>query len=92
MLGGGAGVTGFLALKANSDNKDQRSSLNTSASQLHDSDKKAHNLALASDVLTGAAVVCAGVATVIWISTPSSHSTQIGVSVSPGQASLVGRF
>ncbi len=92
VLGGGAGVTGFLALKSQSDNKDQQKELGVSASQLHDSDKKAHNLALTTDILTGAAVVCAGVATVIWLSTPSSHSTQVGVSVSPGQASLVGRF
>jgi hypothetical protein len=91
VLGGGAGVTGYVALKAQHDNKDQQNELGVTSKQLDDSDKRAKNFALTTDILAGAAIVCAGVATVIWISTPSSKS-QVGLAVLPSSASLVGRF
>ncbi|MES1178968.1 MAG: PEGA domain-containing protein [Myxococcales bacterium] len=91
VLGGGAGVTGYVALKAQHDNKDQQNELGVTSKQLDDSDKRAKNFALTTDILAGAAIVCAGVATVIWISTPSSKS-QVGLAVMPSSASLVGRF
>jgi Tetratricopeptide repeat/PEGA domain len=90
-LGAGAGVTGYVALKAQHDNKDQLNELGVTPKQLDDSDKRAKNFALTTDILAGAAIVCVGVATVIWISTPSSKS-QMGLAVTPGSANLVGRF
>ena len=90
-LGAGAGVTGYLALKAQSDNKDDQKTLGITSNQLDDTSKRAKTFALTTDVLAGAAIVCAGVATVIWATTPSSK-TQVGLSVGPASATVVGRF
>lgn len=92
VLGAGAGVTGVLALKAQSDNKDQQSAVPGNAQELDDTSSRAKTFALTTDILGGAAIVCAGVATVIWITTPSSGSAQVGLNVGPSSASLVGRF
>ena len=92
VLGAGAGVTGYLALHAQSDNKDQQRELGVTHKQLDDSNQRAKAFALTTDILAGAAIVCAGVATVIWVSAPSASSPQLGLVVNPGSASLVGRF
>ena len=92
-LGGGAGVTGYFALKAQHDNRSQQKQFGVSAGQLDDSNRHAKTFALTTDILGGAAIVCASVATIIWINTPSnSHSSQVGLSVGPSSASLVGQF
>jgi len=92
-LGAGAGVTGYLALKAQNDNKDQQKQLGVSASTLSDSNSKAKNMAVASDILTGAAVVCAGVAVVFLVAAPRhADSARVGLSVGPGSANLFGSF
>ncbi|MEO6600666.1 MAG: tetratricopeptide repeat protein [Polyangiaceae bacterium] len=91
VIGAGAGVTGYVALNAQHDNKDQQNELGVTPKQLGDTDKRAKNFALTTDILAGAAIVCAGVATVIWLSTPSSKS-QVGLTVTPSSANLVGRF
>lgn len=91
VLAGGSGVTGYIALKAQHDNKDQQKELGVSPKQLDDSDQRAKSFALTTDILAGAAIACAGVATVIWLSTPSSKS-QVGLAVTPSSANLVGRF
>lgn len=90
-LGAGAGVTGYLALKAQNDNKDQQKTLGVSQSTLSDSHDRAKNMAVVSDVLTGAAVVCAGVA-VVFLVTHHSESSQVSLGVGPGSANLFGRF
>ena len=90
-LGAGAGITGYLALHAQADNRDQRKQVGVRRSELDDSDQRARVFALGTDVLAGAAILCAGVATIIWVSSPS-RSAQVGLAVSPAAASLVGRF
>ncbi len=90
-LGVGAGVTGYLALKAQNDNKDQQKELGVSQSTLNDSNNRAKNMAVVSDILTGAAVVCAGVA-VVFLVTHHSESSQVGLSVGPGSANVFGSF
>jgi PEGA domain/Tetratricopeptide repeat len=93
VLGGGAGATGYFALHAQNDNKDQQKQFGVSPSTLQDSNNRAKNLALTSDILSGAAIVCAGVAVVILITRPHhSESAQVGLSVSPGAANLTGSF
>lgn len=92
VLGAGAGVTGALALSAQSDNKDQQKAVPGNAKELDDTSSRAKTFALTTDILGGAAIVCAGVATVIWVTTPSSHSAQVGLNVGPSSMSLVGRF
>jgi hypothetical protein len=92
-LGAGAGVTGYFALKDSNDNKDQRKQFGVSASTISDSNDHAKTLALTSDILTGAAVVCAGVAVVILITSPHhTDSAQVGLNIGPGTANLVGSF
>jgi len=90
-LGAGAGVTGVLALKAQTDNKNQQKQLGVSSSTLNDSSTRAKNLAITNDIMTGAAVVCAGIAVVILV-THHSESSQVGLSIGPGSAHLVGNF
>jgi len=92
VLGAGAGVTGYVALKANRDNQDQLKRPNVAPSELDDSNSRAKTFALTTDILGGAAIVCAGVATVLWLSTPSESAPQVGLRVGPSAASLVGQF
>jgi len=92
-LGAGAGVTGYLALKAQNDNQDQQKQFGVSSHTLSDSNSKAKNMAVASDILTGAAVLCAGAAVVFLVTAPRhADSAQVGLSVGPGSANLFGRF
>ena len=92
VLGAGAGVTGYVALNAQHDNKDQLKTFGVTRKQLDDTDQRAKTFALTTDILAGAAIVCAGFATVIWLSTPSGSKSQVGLAVTPGSANLVGRF
>ncbi len=92
-LGAGAGVTGYLALNASNDNKNQIKEFGVSQSKLDDSNNRAKTLALTSDILSGAAIVCAGVAVVILITSPHhADAAQVGLSMGPGSANLVGQF
>ncbi len=72
--------------------KNQQKELGVSAKQLDDSDHRAKTFALTTDILAGAAIVCAGAATVIWLSTPSGSKSQVGLALTPGSAKLVARF
>ncbi len=92
-LGAGAGVTGYLALQAQDDNRNQRKAFGVTPSQLNDSSNRAKTFALTSDILSGAALVCAGVATVILVTSPSHpHSAQLDVNLGLGSAALRGQF
>jgi tetratricopeptide (TPR) repeat protein len=92
-LGAGAGITGFLALKASNDNQDQRKQFGVSASTVDDSNSHAKTLALTSDILSGAALICAGTAVVLLVTSPHHRdAAQVGLSIGPGSANLVGRF
>jgi hypothetical protein len=91
--GVGAGITGYLALKAQDDNRSQRKEFGVTPSQLNDSDKRAKTLALTTDILSGAALVGAGVATVILLTSPSHpRSAQLGLDFGLGSARLRGQF
>ena len=92
-LGAGAGVTGFLALSASNDNQDQRKQFGVSASTVNDSNSRAKTLALTSDILSGAALICAGTAVVLLLTSPHHRDgAQLGLNIGPGSANLVGRF
>ena len=90
-LGAGAGVTGYLALKANDDNQNQRKEFGVSPTTIDDSNSRTKTLALTTDILAGAAIVCAGVAVVVLI-THHPDSPQVGLNLGPGSANLVGSF
>ena len=92
-LGAGAGVTGYLAFKAQDDNRNQRKQFGVTPTQLSDSSDRAKTFALTSDILSGAALVCAGVATVILVTSPSHpHSAQLDLNLGLGSAALRGQF
>lgn len=90
-LGAGAGVTGFLTLHTQSERDDDLKRFGVTTRELDDSSKKAKRLALATDVLAGSAVLCAGIATVLLI-THDSGSEQVGLTLGPANVALRGRF
>jgi len=91
-LGAGAGVTGYLALKAQDDRQDELKTFGVTSRDLDDSRKRAKTFALTSDILAGTAIVCAGVATVLLITHDSGGGEQVGLGVGPGNVTLRGRF
>ena len=94
-LGAGAGVTGYLTLRAQDENRDERNKLGASMSALESSHDDAKALALTTDILGGAAIVCAGVATVVLLTRPSRserNTAELSLAVGPGRAALSGRF
>ncbi|MEO8901959.1 MAG: tetratricopeptide repeat protein [Polyangiaceae bacterium] len=92
-LGAGAGVTGYLALNAQDDNRNQRKQFGVTPRQLVDSSDRAKTFALTSDLLSGAALVCAGVATVILVTSPRHpHAARLDVNLGLGSAALRGQF
>jgi tetratricopeptide (TPR) repeat protein len=90
-LGAGAGVTGYLTLKAEREHDDNLGKLGVRQGQLDDSRDKAKTLALTTDILAGGAVVFAGIATVLLI-THDASPHEVGLAVAPGQLSLRGKF
>jgi hypothetical protein len=91
-LGAGAGVTGYLALKAQDDRKKDLQTFGVTPGDLDDTRKRAKTFALTSDILAGSAIVCAGVATVLLITHDSGSGEQVGLGVGPGNVTLRGRF
>jgi hypothetical protein len=90
-LGIGAGVTGYLALSTQAEREDELKRPGVTRSQLDDTRRRAKTFALTSDILTGGALVCAGIATVVLI-THDSGGKQLGLGVGPGNVELSGRF
>ena len=91
VLGAGAGVTGYFALKARDDHDQDLARFGVTSSDLDDSRKQARTFALTTDILAGSAVVCAGIATVL-LFTHDSGSEQVGLGVGPGNLALRGNF
>jgi hypothetical protein len=90
-LGAGAGATGYLALKAQSDHDQDLKRFGVTSGELDDSRKKAKTFALTSDVLAGSALLCAGIAAVILI-THDSGSESVALGVGPGNVALRSDF
>jgi hypothetical protein len=90
-LGAGAGVTGYLALKARDDHDADLVRFGVTESELKDTRDRAKTFALTTDILAGSAIVCAGIATVLLV-THDSGSQQVGLAVGPGNIALHGNF
>ena len=89
----GAGVTGYLALKANSDQNHLVDRPGATRSEVDDAHSKTRTFSIAADCLAAATVLAGGLA--IYLSVrkadkPSSIETT--ARVTPGGVSLVGRF
>jgi Tetratricopeptide repeat/PEGA domain len=92
-LGVGASVTGYLAFQTQDDNRRQRKTFGVTFAQLSDSHQRATNLALTTDIWGSAAVVCAGVATLIFVTSKErAHGPRVGLSFGPNSAALNGSF
>ncbi len=92
-LGAGAGVTGYLALKAQDDHNKDLERYGVTASKLDDSRQQAKTFALTSDILAGSAFVCASIATVLLLTHDSgSGSETVSLGVGPGNVSVRGNF
>jgi hypothetical protein len=106
-LAAGAVVTGILALGASSDLKTQRTSGAATRDGLDLAKSKTQTLALVTDILTGAAVVCGGITLYFTIAGGSSSSDAkpaaappagafykptLNVGINPGGVSLLGTF
>lgn len=90
-LGAGAGATGYFALKAQDDHDEMLKRFGVSAGELGDSQKRAENFALTTDILAGSAIVFAGIATVLLVS-HDSGGKQVGLGVGPGNLTLRAKF
>jgi hypothetical protein len=90
-LGAGAGATGYFALKAQDDHDEDLKRFGVSTGELGDSQKRAENFALTTDILAGSAIVFAGIATVLLVS-HDAGSEQVGLGVGPGNLMLRGNF
>ena len=90
-LGAGAGATGYFALKAQDEHDEDLKRFGVSAGELGDSQKRAENFALTTDILAGSAIVFAGIATVLLVSRDAGGE-QVGLGVGPGNLTLRGKF
>lgn len=99
----GTGVTGGLALSADSELQDKKRTPNTSTQDIDDAASSARNLAIASDVLLGVSIVSAGLATYFTIDwalsskkdeTAPDEATEPAAALyfGPGQAGVRGTF
>lgn len=89
----GAGVTGFLALKADSDQDETRNRQGATRAEIDDAQSKTRTFSIVADVLTASAIVAGGISLYLTLHKPEkSTSTQAGAKLTPGGISLVGRF
>ncbi len=90
----GAGVFGLLAVQHNSDLEDKRVTPGITRAELNSAQSKAKTMALTSDILSGAAVVTAGIA--IWVGASGSPergtTAPVALHMSPARIWLEGVF
>lgn len=91
-LAAAATVTGVLSLGAKSDLDAELDKVPGTRGDIDDARSRARTLALATDVLAGAAVVAAGVTVVLVLVRPSAREAAVRLEIGPGSAGLRGRF
>jgi hypothetical protein len=89
LLAGGAGVTGYLALRAQ-DERRARLDLPSVSAELDSDSRRIRTLALTSDALLGGAIICAGIATTVLVI--HGRETRPALAVGPGNVALLGSF
>jgi len=82
-------ITGVIALSASSRLTDEKNTLPVSRGELDSSRSRMRTFALATDILGGATLVTAAVATYLTLRRPSSS---VSVGVAPGFVSITGPF
>jgi hypothetical protein len=91
VLGAGAATTGYLTLKTQGERDDDLKRPGVTRAELDDARRKTKTLALSTDILSGGALVCAGIATVLFV-THDAQDGRLGLGVGPQRLELHGRF
>ncbi|HVY25812.1 MAG TPA: hypothetical protein VHB79_04645 [Polyangiaceae bacterium] len=91
VLTGAFAATGVLALNARADERDAQHRL-TNEAELQDARQKVSHLALTTDILLGAALVSAGVATYLTLKRHDGQQMRLGLAISTARASAFVRF
>jgi hypothetical protein len=86
-----AGTAGGLALWSSSDLKSRRNEVPSDPTELNSKSSRTKGLALATDILIGATVVAAGVATYMTVTAPS-RSDGVAIILGPGAVGVRGTF
>jgi hypothetical protein len=89
LLAGGAGATGYLALRAQ-DERRARLDRPGVAAELDSDSRRIRTLAITSDAFLGGAIICAGIATTILV--VHGRETRPALAVGPGNVALLGSF
>ncbi|WP_394839197.1 PEGA domain-containing protein [Pendulispora rubella] len=92
-LAAGAGITGYLALRANADQNDIIDHSGATSAQVEDARDKTRTFSIAADCLVAATILTGGIALYFSLrksDKPSSGET--AARVTPGGVSIVGRF
>jgi hypothetical protein len=92
LLAAGAGVTGYLALKASSDEKSNDGQFGVSDSELDSTRSRMRTFGVTSDILTGCAVVAGGVALYLTIKPNKESGGAVQAGMGPGSLLLRGTF
>jgi hypothetical protein len=96
LLGGGAAVTGILAVKERNDFEEKQATFGVTRSELEDKRSDAQTLGIVTDVLLACTIVSAGLSTyftIRWASSgPSKSSTSNGLYLTPGSVGWVRSF
>lgn len=90
LFAGGAGVTGYLALRAQRERRADLERPGVSAAELESGTQRIQTFAMTSDALLGSAIICAGVATTLLV--VHGTETRPTVAVGPGRVALLGSF
>lgn len=90
LLAGGAGVTGYLALRAQNERRADLNRPGVSAVELDSNERRIQTFAMTTDALLGGAIVCAGVATSLVLL--HGTATRPELAVAPGNVTLRGSF
>ena len=89
LLAGGAGTTGYLALRAQDERRARLDRPGVSA-ELDSDTRRIRTLALTSDAFLGGAIICAGIATTLLV--VHGRETRPALAVGPGNVALLGSF
>jgi hypothetical protein len=96
VLGGGAAVTGILAVNQRNDFEEKQATFGVNPSELEDKRSNAQTLGIVTDVLLASTIISAGFATYFTIrwagSTPSKSSARNDLYVTPGSVGWVRSF
>ncbi|WP_394836465.1 PEGA domain-containing protein [Pendulispora rubella] len=88
----GAGVTGYLALKARSDEKDTLDRHGITRSEVDDARSKTRTLSIATDVIAASALLAGGLALYLTLHKSEKSASETTARLTPGGVTIIGHF